>query len=226
MFILVKERYVPIAKLRGSITVKVSREARRFTLVEMLVVIAIISILSALLMPGIEKAIAASRQIECSNQLRQIGYTIHSYAEDNKSLLPPFRGRMWRGGKFSKEYWPVFLSADLDKTYVNGRVSKLFLCPTDPMPREDDKFYFGYTTYGSYGVNNACLPGFEDKTTKITTFKGSTIMLSDNTNFKLTFDPKRAYFPKVFWHIGKVNTLYIDLSINPMYYDQLAGRNN
>ena len=55
---------------------------RNFTLVEMLVVIAIIGILASLLMPSLRKALAASRQVVCSNNLRQSGMGVLSYSSD------------------------------------------------------------------------------------------------------------------------------------------------
>ena len=51
-----------------------------FTLVEMLIVIAIIGILASLLMPALSRAQATAKQIDCASQLRQIGIAQHSYA--------------------------------------------------------------------------------------------------------------------------------------------------
>ncbi len=55
-----------------------------FTLVEMLVVIAIISILAAILLPGIRKVMALTSMTKCKNNFRQIGIAMHLRANDHR----------------------------------------------------------------------------------------------------------------------------------------------
>ncbi len=62
---------------------------RAFTLVELLVVLAIISILSAMLLPALAVAKEKARSIFCLNNLKQLGVAITLYADDDNDFLAP-----------------------------------------------------------------------------------------------------------------------------------------
>ena len=62
---------------------------RNFTLIEMLVVVAIIAILAALMTPALHKALETARDTQCLNNLRQTGIAFGSYSSDFQGFYPP-----------------------------------------------------------------------------------------------------------------------------------------
>ncbi|MEN6387012.1 MAG: type II secretion system protein [Phycisphaerales bacterium] len=62
---------------------------RAFTLVELLVVISIIAMLLAILMPGLQKARGQAGSVICKNNLKQMGYGVMLYTQNQDGKLPP-----------------------------------------------------------------------------------------------------------------------------------------
>lgn len=58
-----------------------------FTLVELLVVVAILALLLAILLPSLGAARAQSRAATCGTNLRELGIATHVYADENRDAL-------------------------------------------------------------------------------------------------------------------------------------------
>jgi prepilin-type N-terminal cleavage/methylation domain-containing protein/prepilin-type processing-associated H-X9-DG protein len=79
-----------------------------FTLVELLVVIAIIGTLVALLIPAVQAARATARQVECMNNLKQLGMALVNF-ESSKQRLPGYAQLIKR----ANDTW---VTAEVDST--------------------------------------------------------------------------------------------------------------
>ena len=130
-----------------------NRWKRAFTLIELLIVIAIISILSAILFPVFGKARSSARRTGCLSNVKQIGTAIGMYTSDYDGAFPntgdPY---LWVGKRFR---WPIMpylgvakksageASGDRFKS-ANG-ASNLLLCPEDVAASSFDSTSYAYS---------------------------------------------------------------------------------
>jgi prepilin-type N-terminal cleavage/methylation domain-containing protein/prepilin-type processing-associated H-X9-DG protein len=133
---------------------------RGFTLVEMLVVIAIIGILVALLLPAIAKAREAARNASCRNNLRQFGIGLHLFADkDPQGRFCTGQNDNSRDGCMDTWGW----AADL----VNLGAAKPgeMLCPTNPLlGSEKLNDFYGIPTSGPTGNDHVtAMPNGADR---------------------------------------------------------------
>lgn len=110
-------------------------ERRAFTLIETLIVIAILGVLLGLLLPAVQKARAAGWNTSCKNNLRQITLALHAHAEDRAKFPMGYDTHFTQSWTF--DLLPFLGQPAAPPTDMNDneplRVQPYF-CPAEPDP--------------------------------------------------------------------------------------------
>lgn len=107
-----------------------------FTLVELLVVVAIITVIVALVLPAVQQAREAANRTSCRNKLKQIGVALHGYHETHRVFPPGFvQSNVTDASQHVGFAWGIFLLPGLDQ---QGLYEKLNFnspaCPNKTLP--------------------------------------------------------------------------------------------
>lgn len=156
--------------------------SRGFTLVEMLIVTAIIATLLGIGFPMSRHLIGKSREANCLNNLRSLGVALESYLQDHGNMMP-----VLEAGRSSKtEDLPVLEVALLP--YLETQ--EAFHCPADSKEFEKSgSSYLWNSTQNGLPYSQLSFFGIKDRPDKIP-------LITD----------------KEAWHPGGTNFLYADMS--------------
>jgi prepilin-type N-terminal cleavage/methylation domain-containing protein/prepilin-type processing-associated H-X9-DG protein len=123
------------------------RLRRAFTLVELLVVVAIIAVLVGLLLPAVQAARAAARRTQCINNMRQIGLAIHQYADTHRGQFPllAYHNTVQNSKTEEEKSWIATIAPHLEN------VDEIRLCPEDRARMEKEDYAENVVT--SYAMN-------------------------------------------------------------------------
>lgn len=140
------------------------RKRAAFTLIELLVVVAVIALLISILLPALSAARARARVSVCMSNLRQVGLSLASYAEDHNGQVPRGAAKPSpehvRDDSATNQIWHKTAQSRCGLAIMLGRyvrTPRILFCPADGNSNEQNeipKIGTDNDAYGSYLYRN------------------------------------------------------------------------
>lgn len=209
-------------------------QKKGFTLIQLLVVLAILGVLVALLLPAQRRVRPAARRTQCKNNLKQIGLALHNYHDTYHAFPPAFTvdsdGRplhSWRTLILPfVDQEPLYNRIDLSKPWNDPANAEAFKSqvPVYQCPGSHADVAWTHTIYMALVTANSCFRPTEPRVmSEITDDRGKTIMVIevDVDQAVHWMSPKDASEPLVLGigsktkhaHTGGIHALFVDGSV-------------
>jgi len=200
-----------------------------FSLVELVIVIAVIAILISLLTPSLQKAMGAARMVSCMDKLKNIGTAYSNALDDRNEVFYRPRGAeqnlLGSGGHVStvnKNYLKATakpLNKYIQPDIKNTDLADFALCPTDNGKVQYDLIG---TSYG-HGANNVTnRPGKGNCLRRVDVISPAKMILIEEWSAHHVFYKAGGY--ENIWslplhgEVGEYNTLFVDNHVSYIFY--------
>jgi len=184
-----------------------------FTLVELLITIAIIAILASMLFPALSKARENAHGAECRNRLRQLVMSGTNYASDSNGIF----AILVNPAGFTYGRWPAMLYYNNYLPANQETAGKILQCPKDQPKVKGVMFWElnGYGTilpspYDSYYISLSYMNLFKAANPSLAPFFADSFQTSGNTYYLYKISSAsegRCYYLR---HLQKADFAFFD----------------
>jgi prepilin-type N-terminal cleavage/methylation domain-containing protein len=143
------------------------KQQRGFTLLEMMVVVAIVAILAGILIPNFTRARAQAATSACMANEKTIATALELYYTDHQN-------------------YPA--SGSVDSTFVSGMTGYMNQIPIDPAAGSSKYYAYATTTTGGVTTYTITCPGAHDPNTLMALTGGAS-----TTNTKIQYDSQNGF---------------------------------
>lgn len=126
-----------------------SSRKKSFTLVELLVVVAVITILAAMMAPMLVKAQEAANRFACANNVSSVWFGLKAYTEDYRGFFPSWSYESAPNPRFWYSFVEYYVTGDPFPLSTNYCRADFWRCPTNPVAK---RTAFGFPDL-PYGYN-------------------------------------------------------------------------